>query len=428
MRSLPKLLCAILSLMLLVSCSSEQPIGPAGSQTSDAAKSANQTVINDFVVQYDGRTFDGDETTFSYTVFGTGDFIQATQFRLELPECAGELNSWLPSSHMRFYTDPGTGIDFIKWRVRINGDDLVGDQFSLTYPGDVPEGMILSGVKVGALFEYAEVPGPCAGAVVYAIGGTVFTDLDGDGALDFEELGIANVAVELEAADGSITSQTTDAMGRYEFTGPAGAYTLRIDYEGYPEAFNAELQNSFDATTPPEIEVSVGPDSSGNGFGFSPQTEVIIEELENGDLVSDGEDRIFWKRHVRWAIRNDTHADQVHSPEEIVAFLAAVQELYLTEIFQFTPGEELEEAYEILRATDLTPIDELRQQLLVTELNEVSGRGLVDNPELQDVLIAWGEAVWVDNQSVALATPELIPPAIDLFTLINTGGGGGVDE
>jgi hypothetical protein len=307
--------------------------------------------------------------------------------------------------------------------------------------------MILSGIKVGAHFEYAEVPGPCAGAVVYGIDGSVFTDLDGDGSLDFEELGIANVAVELLSDDTVAAVQVTDDMGLYAFDVAAGNYTLRIAYDGYPDNFNAELGASFEATTGLEIPVSVGPDSAGNSFGFSPVTEVIIEELESGELTSDGEGRIFWKRHIRWAIRDEIgNPDQVHTPEEIREFIAQVQELYLTEIFDFTEGQELEEAYEILLATDLEGLDLLAQQLLATELNEVSGRGLIEDPELQDVLIAWGEAVWVDNQpeglagagdrgptdhdepSVILATPELIPPAIDVFTLINTGGGGGVDE
>ncbi len=78
--------------------------------------------------------------------------------------------------------------------------------------------------------------------------------------------------------------------------------------------------------------------------------------------------------------------------------------LYLPEIFQFTPGQELEEAYDILRlkacqsSNTCDPLEILRQQLLATELNDVSGFGLVDDPALQDVLIAWGEAVWVENQ------------------------------
>ncbi len=306
--------------------------------------------------------------------------------------------------------------------------------------------MIQCGVKSAAVFEYAEVPGACAGSTSYLITGAVYVDVDGDGMRDAGELGIADVAVELEAADGSISFQTTDAQGDYSFSSAAGAYTLRIDYDSYPDAFNAELQASFDATTPLEIEVTVGPDAGDNEFGFSPRTEEIIEDLEAGDLTSTGEGRIFWKQQFRWAIVGVDNPNVVHDREELEAFVAEIQELYLMEIFQFTPGNELQEVWQILRPVPHAPIDKLRQELLITELNEVSGRGMVDDPGLQDVLIAWGEAVWVDNQEaaraaggvgfgngnghgdVSLATPELIPPAISIFTLINTGGGGGVDE
>jgi hypothetical protein len=128
-------------------------------------------------------------------------------------------------------------------------------------------------------------------------------------------------------------------------------------------------------------------------------------------------------------------------------FLAEIQQLYLTEIFQFMPGNELQEAYDILKSNSCEPIDELARQLLAIEFNEVSGCGLQgENAELQDVLIAWAEAVWVENQEAARAAGgdgadgrgmsgdgdkaagDFIPPAINVLTLINTGGGGSVDE
>ncbi len=442
MRSYPKILWAMAGLLVLVSCSHDQPTGP-GDLNAEFDKSDHQVLINNYIVQFDGRSFDGETTTFNYTVIGDGHEDRMNQFRLELPGCAGEPISGYPAT-ARVIED-ADGVQWMKWPERVYGDDSEGKQFAVTYAGDVPEGMILSGVKVGAQFEYGDVPGACAGAVAYTISGTVFTDLDGDGELDFEELGIAGVVVELENAGEEVTTALTDAQGIYSFDATAGDYTLRISYDGYPEAFNAQLQASFDATTALEIPVSVGPDATGNAFGFMPRTEDIIEDLESGDLTSTGEGRIFWKQQVRWAIVGVDNPNVVHDRDELEAFLEEIQTLYLTEIFQFTPGNELEEVWEILRPIPHAPIDKLRQELLITELNEVSGRGMVDDPGLQDVLIAWGEAVWVDNQEaaraaggldvgngeehdVSLATPELIPPAIDIFTLINTGGGGGVDE
>lgn len=448
MRSSQTILWTIAGLLILVGCSAEQPAGPADDDgplilpAGRPDKSIDQPVINHFVVQYDGRTFDGEETTFRYTVFGTGQDPALNQFRLELPACAGEPTGYAPTQSVYFIHDADTNIDYIKWVITIEGDDPVGRQFAISFAGDVPEGAIHSAVRAGTILAVGQVPGPCAG---YLIAGAVFVDVDSDGLRGASESGIADVAVELVNPDGSVAAVTTDADGAFAVHRVAGTYTVRIPYEGYPESFNAELQASFDATTSLAIQVTVGPDATGNDFGFAPRTDTIIDELDSGGLTSTGQTVMFWRKQIHWA-RHDVHNPHVvHDRAELETFLAAIQQLYLPEIFQFTPGHELDEAYLILRTRPRRLVDELRQQLLATELNEVSGRGLVDDPALQDVLIAWGEAIWVENQDAArspvmesdasidqggviLSAPELIPPAISIFTRINTGGGGGVDE
>jgi hypothetical protein len=73
-------------------------------------------------------------------------------------------------------------------------------------------------------------------------------------------------------------------------------------------------------------------------------------------------------------------------------------------------------------------------KLLAAEFNDVSGRGLFAEPELQDVLLSWGESLVVDATGAAKAADKArtgsgeLRLAIDLFGAINTGGGGSVDE
>ena len=105
MRSMAKVFLTVASLMLLASCSQDSPIAPGGSAGAGFTKDGHQFLVNGYVVQYDGRDYDGENSTFHYTVLGAGNETRATQFRLELPECAGELSSWSPMLRSRFYTD-----------------------------------------------------------------------------------------------------------------------------------------------------------------------------------------------------------------------------------------------------------------------------------------------------------------------------------
>ena len=444
MRSISKILMMISCLMILISCSDETPTDPAArDRTTDSSpvaslKSVTQTVINNFIVQYDGRTFDGDETTFSYTVYGTGVEPALSHFTLELPDCAPELSGYSPTNSVSINYNPQIEIFGIEWHLHVEADDSVGRQYSITFVGDVPEGVIHSAVKTGDTTGVGQVYGPCAG---FEISGTVYVDANTDGLRDLDESGIANVVVELVHADASVDTLRTDALGDFSIIRADGAYTLRIDFAAYPNSFNADLLESFDATTPTELAVTIGPDAPGNDFGFSPQTEEIILELESGILLSDGKSVKFWTRELRAALHNGG-GNVVYDRATLEGFIADIQELYLAEVYQFTPGNELQEAFDILKSRSREATDILLRELLATEFNEVSGRGLIgDDAELQDVLIAWGEAIVVENQAAAGASgnggghEEVIPTedpflrdVIQIFEMINTGGGGGVDE
>ncbi|MFO7654175.1 MAG: SdrD B-like domain-containing protein [Candidatus Krumholzibacteriia bacterium] len=432
------------SLLVLASCSSDAPtqVAPAG-KAADAAvsttlQSPTAPVINNYIVRYDGRTHDGSTTSFTYTVRGTGVQPALSHFTLELPDCAPALAAYSPTNSVSINYDPATGIDGIDWHLNVSSDGFESRTYSITFPGDVPEGAIRCAVKAGDTIVVGQVFGPCAG---YLISGTVFVDANADGARDPEESGIAGVVVGVVHSDATVDTLRTDALGRYSLARIPGAYTVRVDPTAYPGAFNGALFASFDATTPVETAVTIGPDSPGNDFGFSPRTTELIHEIETGVLLTDGESVKFWTRELRSALKNGG-GNTTYDRATIESFLARIQELYLEEVFRFTPGNELQEAYDILRSRPRTQVEELTQELLATEFNEVSGRGLIDDAGLQGVLIAWGEAILVesldaglqkaggagDSDVVTLADTKTIGAAVDLFGAINTGGGGGADE
>ncbi len=214
-----------------------------------------------------------------------------------------------------------------------------------------------------------------------------------------------------------------------------------MEATGPADAFNATLADLFTATTATSREVTVGPDADGLDFGYAPDTQQIIADLDQDVILANGEPVRWWRQQVHAALR--VHAqenDNPHRPrrfydsQTMLGFLAAVQSLDLPEPFTFTPGHELEEAYEILRRHPHTDLENLRRELLASELNHVTGRGLVGvQPGLQEVLIAWGETlVSQGDQAAAKASADkassTVLDAIRIFSAINTGGGGGIDE
>ena len=140
MRSISRILVAISCLLILISCSEETPTDPAArdgaadSSPVASLKSVTQTVINNFIVQYDGRTFDGDETTFSYTVYGTGVEPALSHFTLELPDCAPELSGYSPTNSVSINYNPQIEIFGIEWHLNVEADDSVGRSYSITWP------------------------------------------------------------------------------------------------------------------------------------------------------------------------------------------------------------------------------------------------------------------------------------------------------
>ncbi len=157
-----------------------------------------------------------------------------------------------------------------------------------------------------------------------AIGDTIWLDADGDGVQDPNEIGIANVCVELltAGADGIFGSAddviadtvTTDANGQYIFDGlAAGAYSVRVcasnfaaagalegwTQTGDPDHFGSNVGVNDNATTNPII-LAPGDVILNADFGYQPPANEYDNSIgdtiwldENGDGIEDaGEDGI----------------------------------------------------------------------------------------------------------------------------------------
>jgi hypothetical protein len=420
----------------LAGCSGEgdTPFTPArtGMDTTPAAVKTTASppdTINHYVVAFAGRTVTSGQTTFTWRVYGTGVEPALSHFTVEIPECAGTPVAYSPTNSVSINTNPQTGIYGLEWHLSVEPDDAVGRTYTVTYAGDVPVGVIRGAVKTGDETGVGEIPGPCGG---FDIAGSVFSDADKDGSRGgTDEPGIANVTVQLLAAGLLVESTVTDLSGSYRFRKLAGTYTVRVGPANGGNDFNGNLAENFEPTGAPSLEVTVGPDALGLDFGYAPLTQDIIFDLETGVLLSNGESVKFWKQQLRAALSNG-QGNHVYDGPTLLGFLAAIQQLALPEIYNFTPGQELEEAFAILGSNSHDPLDELLQELLATEFNEVSGRGLLSNPDLQDVLISWGESLILENSTkidkARTTDSGDITLATDMFGLINTGGGGGVDE
>jgi hypothetical protein len=284
---------------------------------------------------------------------------------------------------------------------------------------------------------------------MFNISGTVFVDSNADGIRNStDESGIGNVTVTLSYADGELEGTTeggdlettiTDSNGHFVFTRTAGTYEIRIDAETDAGDFNERLAASFDATGPTSLTVTVGPDSPGNDFGYDPRAEEITNKIALGIILTNGEDAKFWRKQNRMAISGGNGGE--YGTEEMAQFITDVEGLYFPNPFQFTPGNEFQEAINVLHLKGQAKENRLRillKELLTAEFNEVSGRGLVEAPKLQKVLLAWAESIAIrasagvpqSMNGPLLGGPidDRVGDAIDLLIQLNgssAGGGGG---
>lgn len=323
------------------------------------------------------------------------------------------------------------------------GVDEVSVQIIST-PGSNPAGASLGWVTAGLALEPTELE-------TFMVSGVVFEDASRDGYYDGIEWGIGGVVVELNDGNGTVATATTTFYGEFQFEAPAGNYTVDINLNGYPDDFNADLAAHFETIMPLSVPVTIGPASTDNHFGFTPLAEELALKVENGELPSNGFDQKYWKTLFRRAIIEEQsnrqgnghnggnnngnggggwgHNENYSSPDDLRGFLTAIEGYYLHTPYQFTDGMELEEVYDILASKPKDDESRLFVELLVTELNFAAGYGLIDEADVLGVLISWGESLLAAGEKSGDKDRRGdIKFALNLFAVINTGGGGGVDE
>ncbi len=419
--------------LLLTSCSRQQtPMSPApeSSGISDFEGSAPLTfgpsvIVRGYSVRYDGRTVASGKTTFTYTVSGTGCDPTLSNFVIQLPPCAPAVVYSSPSG-ASIGNDPITCWYGVKWSQSLGTN--ASRTYSIKFSGDVPEGLTRVAVKAGHGFDTAVVPGPCGG---FVIEGIVFVDSDGNGSQDpADEPGQVGVTVTL--VDGAGTaSATTDANGSYSFRRLDGTYTVRIDATTAASDFNEDLFQSFSATTATSVGITLGPDATVD-FGFKPQTAELTTDLNEGVLTSTGVPAKFWIKVFKDAKKGKSQDG--FTPASLIALLNQIEGAFFSDVYQFTPGSEFQEALDLLDKKPKDPIEDLRRELFVTELNHFSGKGIVGHAELMASLQWYGESLIVDRTGPAarMASGARAPAgdsdvagATELYRAINNARGGG---
>jgi hypothetical protein len=402
---------------------------PAQKQAaSSTEKSSLQRLVSTditlagFQVHYNGRTFDGSQTTFSYTVSGPAVDMH---FRLELPSCAPAFSALSPSNGTTTNNDPNINPG-VEWHPSTGTGPYA---FSITYPGSVREGIVLVSVKSTSTTEVGQIAGACAR--VFDIAGTVFTDANANGLLEGNETGIANVTVNLLDADNMVVGiVATNGSGFYLFAAfPAGTYTVKVDET------SAVLTSTtyLGTTTPTSTSVTVGPDATGNNFGFEPKTSQLVNDLKFGTLSTNGKSASYWAKQLQVAISGKGKAD--YSKATMQAFVVQIRGLLLPDPYLLPNGDGLQDALNILSKPTKTELDKLNRELLAAEFNHFAGLGIIgtDAP-LQLVLLGWGESMVLNNSATAASkaaarsatiAASTLSEAVDLFTALNSSGGGG---
>src|SRR5512145_3158742 len=151
-----------LTLVLFVGCSLEEshtsaPAPRVSSAGKDAATLPVSQAIPGFQVSYLGRSVANGNTTFSYSVTGIAQGPALSQLVLQIPACAGALVASSPNGVVG--TDEQSGLTGIKWgNVSVSNGQTEG--FSISFAGDVPEGLIRAAGKVGSDIGRIILPGP----------------------------------------------------------------------------------------------------------------------------------------------------------------------------------------------------------------------------------------------------------------------------
>lgn len=418
---------------------SESKLESETGETTDIRLQNNNTdpvPLNNYLVTFNGKSYDqeNDQSTFSYTVSGTGIEPALNYLFIETPTCAGAPIAYSPVQSAKVNPEG------ITWEASISSTS--SQDYSITYSGDLPIGAVDAVSESGNVEGSAEIPGPCKG--FYTISGSVFVDGNSNGIKNTSESGIQNVTVNLINAAGMEFNQKTTSNGTYSYEVFAGSnpadFRIEVKSETADDTdFNEGLFDGYTATTLSSKTVTVnGADASGIDFGFAPQTAKLILQFEEGQILLDTEEPKFWIQQLRFAQKNNANADI--SAVDLLGYLDVIEQLFLTDPFQFGDNK-IDAALTILTGPAKTELESLLIQLLAAELNVVSGRGS-GNLDFDLALIAYGESAADElkngtvslniQSSISTSTTDVtsavrtsISDAESLLTSFNSSGGGG---
>lgn len=241
----------------------------------------------------------------------------------------------------------------------------------------------------------------CEGYV--SISGTVYVDGNSNEIKDSSESGIQNTTVILTDSEGMEYHTKTETDGFYSFVIYTGdeekTFTVQIPAEtDDTEDFNEGLFDSHLPTTPTSgISVTTDTENvSGINFGFEPKVEELIEAFTSKTIVTNAEPKVFWVTQLILGIASDLIGITIDTevPKDLLLeHLNDIENLLLEEPFQFGENKMYSALLTILRQN--SELDRLLTQLLVAELNVVSGRG-TDSADFNLALMAFGESAAVE--------------------------------
>jgi len=401
------------------------------SATAYAAPSFEERAITEvgWSVSFVGSVYDAgtNTTTFTYELTADASEKDLSHWVLAMddaPVANDGCNTY--SSGL----DPTTGV--YGWKCDDGQDAGTTQTYTITVPGNVDPATVNYSVKGGTYYAVGTTTGPGAEipvASTYSISGVAYVDANDNGVKDTDEPLLANVSVTL--SDGQ--SVKTDAAGNYSFNNlAAGSYDVSIPEltETVSDDFNETLGQYFNPSTASSLTVSVGPDATGQDFGFVTDTQAVMDDLDPADLDGDGftfsgtgKTIGFWKHQITSAKRGKTKGVQVTADlidDYLFSGGTSIKNLFISPfsgIATSTPAA-YDYALDILAATSSDEVDLLKKQLFGTELNHLSGRGIADTT-LQGVLLAEFE---YQVKNAANFSREQLLVSKDICDMINNSG------
>jgi len=353
-------------------------------------ESFNSVTLNTYKVEFMKRSTSEKDgvivsTTFHYKVSGTNQTPQLDTFILEVPPCAGTPLSWTPLPSSKYEDNS------ITWNRSISSSG--SEDFTITYAGNISQGIVETTVIRRGLVATGSVIGPCKG--IFTLDGNIYIDANGDGVKQSSESGIPGLEVKLinNSDNKELASVLTSSNGSYSFK------ILNGDYSVISTA--SLLSNNYNPTT--AISVNLGLTSgsrTGINFGYLVDSRKVTNELKEGIIQTNNQPTKYWVQEIRQAgKRNSTFSN-----EQILKFLDDVEKLLLPEPFNLGTDKK-KSAIDILTRPIRTDLDAFLQQLLTAQLNIVSGRGALNadrsiNVNFNMALMIYSEAIACEEMGI----------------------------